>query len=469
MVSRLLFLEPGQLRRAWPFFALYLVLFAALTLADGLSLALFVARVGADALPRLQALSALCVMLSVGWYVRAAGRQGGDRVFVGILFGPMLLFALIWAGLSCHALDKRCLGLLFLGRELAFAMVLLHFGAFLQDYFTRAELNRIMPVVYAGGRLGGIAGGAALEHLTRLVAPAELLLLLAALFAASILGVKLIYRFASVIDESCDSSIAANPRGTALGSCACPAREPVESSAEQTGTLGGFLTYVWRSPLLFWITASTVALFVCRAGLTLQCNRCFEREFADDAALAQFLGRYAQIALAVSLPFQLLLVGRLVAWIGLRGTQITYALLIAAATLGGWGEMSLAAAIFARFVESELRYGMRNPLAQLTVNLFPRQIRTEVRAWSLGILIPAATIVASLGLDLLLRGDALVGITLATIAAGLAYLAASLGLATTIAEPGWPARAGQSGLPARWRLGTLSAATLARIGPSGGK
>ena len=91
MVSRLLYLEPGQLRRAWPFFALYLALFAALTLADGLSLALFVARVGADALPRFQALSAVCVMLSVGWYLRTAPRQGGDRVFVGILVGPSVL------------------------------------------------------------------------------------------------------------------------------------------------------------------------------------------------------------------------------------------------------------------------------------------------------------------------------------------------------------------------------------------
>ena len=435
MVSRLLFLEEGQLRRAWPFFTLYLVLFAALTLADGLSLALFVARVGADQLPRFQALSAVCVMLSVGWYLRTADRSGSDRVFVGILIGPLLLFALIWAGLACGLLDERCLGLLFLGRELAFALVLLHFGAYLQEYFTRAELNRVMPVVYAGGRLGGIAGGAALEHLSQLVEPVHLLLPLSALLAVSILGVKLIHRFAATVEEPCEPKTVGSEHGEPRQSRARPAREPVDAATVETSTTRGFLAFVWRSPLLFWITASTAALFFCRAGLALQCNRCFEREFADEAALAQFLGRYTQIALAVSLPFQLLLVSRLVARIGLRGAQITYALLIAAAALGGWCGMPLAAAVFARFIETELRYGLRNPLAQMTVNLFRRRIRTQVRAWSLGVLIPVATIAASLGIDLLLRGDMPSGLALATIAAAAGYLAASLGLATSIAEP----------------------------------
>jgi len=53
--GRLLYVSPGLLRRGWPFFALYLVLFAALTLVDGLSLTLFVQQVGADWLPGYQA------------------------------------------------------------------------------------------------------------------------------------------------------------------------------------------------------------------------------------------------------------------------------------------------------------------------------------------------------------------------------------------------------------------------------
>jgi len=432
MVHQLLYLERGHLRRAWPFFSLYLVLFAALTLADGLSLALFVSRVGATHLPLFQGLSAACVMVFVGGYLCLADRCGTGRVLVGILGGPLVSVAVIWAGLSTGVLDECALGALFLTRELAFALVLLHFGAFLQDYFTRAELNRVMPVVYAGGRLGGVAGGMALEHLSQLVEPVHLLLLLVALLLVAMMGVGAICRSAEVVAEPELTSRAGSSDAAVLG--ARPAREDA-AALRDAASPASFLRLVWRSPLLFWITASTLALFFCRAGLTLQCGTALEREFAGDAELARFLGRYSQVALAVSLPFQLFVVSRLVAHVGLAGAQLTYAVLIALAALGGWGEMSLAAAVFARFVEGELRYGLRNPVAQLTANLFPKTLRTKVRAWSLGALIPAATLAAAVVYGTLVEAGLLAGVAIVTIAAGLAYVLASLALATTIDEP----------------------------------
>jgi hypothetical protein len=416
MLSRLLYLQPGQLRRAWPFFVLYFVLFAALTLADGLSLALVVARSGAGQLPRLQAISAFFVMLAVGGYLHAANRLQSERIFLGILGGPMILFVSIGIGLACGVLESPGMGLLFLGREVLFVLVLLHFGAYLQDYFLRAELDRVMPVIYAGGRVGGIAGGALLEHGSRQAAPSLLLFLVAALLAAGMVGIKLIHLGAAKVEE---------PDETVTG-------DPAPCLASAGNSPRGFLALLWRSPLLFWITISTAALFFCRSGLTLQCSLCFEKEFAGDAGLAQFLGRYSQIALAASLLLQLGVVGRLVAWLGLRGAQLVYAAMIAAAALSGWGEMTLAAAVFARFVEGELRYGLRNPLAQMTVNRFPKPIRTQVRAWSLGFLIPAATLAASLGLELLMRYGSLRGVAILTIAASLAYLAASVGLGSSV-------------------------------------
>jgi ATP/ADP translocase len=416
MVSRLLYLQPGQFRRAWPFLALYAVLFAALTLADGLSLALFVARVGAERLPRFQSLSAVLVMLSVGAYLWAAGRLPGDRVFIGILAGPMFLFAFIVGGLICGAPEAPGLGLLFVGREVMFALVLLHFGAYLQDYFLRAELNRVMPVIYAGGRVGGILGGGLLEHGSRHLEPPLLLLLTVFLLAACIAGVQIIQRVTARVDEPDEPE---SPRPAEPGAASPP----------------GFFSLVWTSPLLFWITVSTAALFFCRSGLALECSLCFEEEFPRDVDLAQFLGRYAQIALGISLLLQLFVVNRLVDRMGLGCAHLAYAAMLAAAAVSGWGGMTLAAAVYARFVESELRYGLRNPVAQMTVNYFPKPIRTQVRAWSLGFLIPAATLAASLGLEALTRSGSLRGIAFLTIAAGAAYLAASLGLATTIPEP----------------------------------
>src|SRR5262249_17508422 len=57
-------------------------------------------------------------------------------------------------------------GARFVTREVCFPLVLMHLGTYLQGYFPRDELNRVLPVVYAGGRVGGIAGGALLEWLS---------------------------------------------------------------------------------------------------------------------------------------------------------------------------------------------------------------------------------------------------------------------------------------------------------------
>ncbi len=414
MFSRLLFLEPGQLRRASPFFALYLVLFAALTLADGLSLSLFVTRVGAASLPSYQAIAALCVMLSVGWYLRTARRHDGRHVFLAILGAASILFTAVWIGLNWTAIEAHVLGLLFIGRELAYALVLLHFGAYLQDFFTREELSRVMPAIYAGGRLGGIAAGCLLERLSPLIEPAQLLGLLPLLLGLASVGLVFMPRRVSPVEAPHDRDV------------------ECESEVARDSGVTAFAARIWQTPLLFWITLTTAALFLCRAGLSLQSGLCFQNEFTNEAELTQFLGRYAQIALAVSLPLQLLIVGRLVAWIGLSGAQMLYALLIAGAALGGWGEMSLATAVFARFVETELRYAVRNPLAQMTVNLFPKQTRTSARAWSLGILIPATTFVASLTFGLLVRWDVMALLSGVTILAAAAYVAFSLGLADSI-------------------------------------
>src|SRR4051794_38670943 len=84
-LGRLWFLRPGELGRVGPFFGLYLLLFAAFSLADGLSVALFVKRVGADALPLSYAFTAAANLVFILGYVFLAERIGGARTFAVIL------------------------------------------------------------------------------------------------------------------------------------------------------------------------------------------------------------------------------------------------------------------------------------------------------------------------------------------------------------------------------------------------
>src|SRR5690606_14128577 len=101
--------------------------------------------------------------------------------------------------------------------------------------------------------------------------------------------------------------------------------------------------------------------------LFFQYNQCFAQAFATEAEMAQFLGRYTQWALLAALVMQLLVVNRLVTWLGLKGAHLLYAGLLAATSVMALWPMTLTGGVLARFVEQELRFGLRNPVSQMIV------------------------------------------------------------------------------------------------------
>src|SRR5262249_10583452 len=151
---------------------------------------------------------------------------------------------------------------------------------------------------------------------------------------------------------------------------------------------------------------SSVLYMVVRWFLNYQYNHFFEGYFADSAALAEFLGRYTQVALLLSLLLQLFVVNRLVAWVGLRGAYLGYGALVCGGALVCAPPMRVGVAVFSRLLETELRFGLRNPLMQLLTNKFSKALRIRVRAWTMGVLTPLGTLTSSALLAGLVRGGA---------------------------------------------------------------
>lgn len=423
MLRRLLYLQPGELGRLWPFFGLYFLLFGALTLADGVALAMFVRQVGVAELPAAYAMIAVLNLFIMAGYILGAERLGGERTFQLILLGSGAVFALAWFALQRLGGDDEWVGLMFVAREIAFTLVLMHFGTFLQDYFTRAEMNRVLPVVYSGGRLGGIAGGAVLEHLAEPLGLIHLALVFSGLMIVCALLVRLLCRRVPHVHAPEDDR--GDPGVT-------PHRPDADLELEARASFRAFLHYVWASPLLFWTTITNFLFIVCRWVLNYQYSTFFGSYFADEVELAQFLGRYTQIALIVSLVLQTVVVNRLVSWIGLRGVHLAYSLLVVVGVAMNLWEMTLVMAVFARLVETELRFGLRNPITILITNKFSKALRTRVRAWTMGALTPLATLAASSLLGGLRRGAA-GSIPWVGAAMGVVYLAGAIGLFRALA------------------------------------
>ncbi len=446
MLSKLLFLQPGELNRLTPFFAMYMVLSSGFALADVMSQSLVVQRVGVQALPSYYAAIAIGNLLVVSLYIIYAHRMSGVFVFQSILVGCMVAYLFAYLGLRYLGRYDSFYGTLFVSRDIAFTLVLMHFGTYLQDYFTRDELTRVLTIVYAGGRVGSILGGIMVSWLTDIIGLRNLALVFVGLMVGCFWILMLIHWFSQHAESADDNmsdtgaipkdilekmraerqraleAMAAaqatqQPQRTPSGRFIFVPQQPEPSLVPTTpdlekqaqSSVGGFLNFVWKSPLLYWITITAILFMVCKWLLNFQYNTFFETYFdtrgaenggKDAASMANFLGYYTQVASALSLIIQLFVVNRLIAWVGVRGVFFVYGLLVAVSiglnvVTASLGSMTVVIAVFARLVENELRLGLRNPAMQIITNRFSKASRLRVRAWSMGVLTPVGTLAAS--------------------------------------------------------------------------
>jgi ATP/ADP translocase len=331
------------------------------------------------------------------------------------------------------------LGTLFVTREIALTMVLMHFGTFLQDYFLRSELNRILPVIYAGGRVGGIIGGGALGWFAERIGTVNLVPGVVALLLVSwgtIIWISLAIRprdedaeelqpFADLSGRSMSDASTQMRLSDADGSAPQP-HQPGESQPSLVTCIQRFLNRVVTCPLLGWLTVATLLFIICRWFLAYQYTAFFEGHFDDDVELARFLGRYTQIALLISLFLQLFVINRLVSWLGVSSTHLLYSVLVTGGLIGNVLASSLPVAVASRFLESELRFGLRNPVNQMMVNRFAKRIRIVVRGWSLGWLIPIGTLVASGLIAALLRLGGPLAVAVVGLPVGICFVLSAI-------------------------------------------
>lgn len=411
-LHRLLGLDAGELPRVVPFFVVYFLLFTALTIADGVAVSLFASRIGAERLPAWYSATAVLSLVMIGVYLTQATRHSGGRVFGWILGGIGVIFIAAWLAYQVYG-GTIPLGVLFATREIALTMVLMHFGTFLQDYFLRSELNRLLPIIYAGGRVGGIVGGGMLGWMAQQIGTVNLVPIVVILLVTAWAGIYQITRSVSTQDEDDDQVM--NVSGG----------EP--ESVSRGVAIRRFLEQVRRCPLLSWLTATTVLFIICRWFLAYQYTASLEIHFANDVELASFLGHYTQIALGISLILQLFVVNRMVGRLGVSTTHTIYSVLVMGGLLGNLFFTGLPIAVASRFLESELRFGLRNPVNQMMVNRFTKKMRIVVRGWSLGWLIPTGTLVAS-GMIAGLAQIGPVAIAVAGLVLGIAFVVSAIGV-----------------------------------------
>lgn len=412
MASRLLGLRSGELGRCMPFLLLYAVLSAMLQIGDSVSLTLFVRRVPVDSLPPYYAASALFNAILLYGYVRAARRTSSARLFHAVIVTVVLTFLTIWAMVAWPgAASQFVYGGLLIARELAYTLVIMHFGNYLPDFFSREEMDRVLPIIYAGGRLGGIAAGLTVAAFSPVIKTHDFLLMVASLGVAATLMVVNIGR----------PSVSETMRPESPGERS----EDTTRGAER---------------MLVWYSVASLLVMCCRWFLSFEYQGGFQAHFTKNAEMIAFLGRYTTVALGISLALQILGTSRVVKRIGLGPAYFIYSLVMCIALALSSATDALVVAVFARFVESELRLAYRNPINQLVTNRLPRERRKVLRAWTNGLFLPLGTMIAAVTMFLLQQFKLGWYIPLVGLAFGLGLAFSSWEVATFLRRSGLASR-----------------------------
>ncbi len=375
-------IRPGEgWRLAWVA-AIGFAFYAASALGDDVAEALFLSRVGVDALPARWALNAALDVGAAAVYLRLShARSPGAvlRVALGIYIAAVVGGRVL---LSAFGGDVPAY-VLYLGHETARTILVIHWGVFVLHAFDASQARRLFPLLFTAANGARIAAGSALSVLVGHIGAPDVLWVCAVLAA---IAIPLSLSRRGAVSEAIAPAL---PDDHGADVVADDDAAPPDAQATWREAV--------RSPLVRAIALSTAAMVIVRLGLQLAALDAIQSAFdGDEVMIAAFLGEFTAIASAVSVAIGLFLVPGVLSRFGPRAANIAYAV----CTVGAYAALliapSLPVAAGAKFVREHFKDALKTPLSALFYGAEPPHLRAPARAVIFGRVIPAATIVASL-------------------------------------------------------------------------
>ncbi len=379
---RIFGLPAGQWRRSILFWALLFLLTLAFELGSDVIKALFLNRIGSQALPPAFVLEASLRLFATVLYFFLLRRRSYARVMVvtTLLYGATLgfLFTMLQSGAS----DQ--LTLFFALEQVGFKLLMLHWGVYIVDFFTVGESSTSIPVVYSAQPFGAVIAGVLLawepfEDIT------WLLLVGLAAIAAALFLYPAVHRARSQ-----------SPRVWLA--------EPEE---EDDGTVKrGVWSYVWRAPVVRYMALATMTLVLVRAVLQVSAAYVLESQFQTARGIGAFLGYYKVYSNVVVFALQATLAARAMRRFSPPRINLSYALLSVAAFASLFAMPGNATLIFAESVRKEWKSLLKTPFSVMMYGTMADYARAPARIAIFGVLVPLAGIISGLGMMMVQRAGA---------------------------------------------------------------
>jgi hypothetical protein len=360
-------LREGEGRRVLFLMLYLLVICTGTSMGIAISTSMLLSEVGATKLPLIFIGISCVALLASSLYSHAVARQGSRRVY-----RFFLLSALVWV-LACNVLIRADFAiegirigifLQYMGFFLLLGIDIMHYSTYVQEFLNPVQKKRLFSFILSATKLGGILGGVLLEPLVRHLGQVNVLLFWAGAYLAGYWVLRLF--------ELGESAPSRKPGG----------RKKLTSfwSGLSEGSRSLFL-----NPFLFWFSV-VIALDVFTGSfMVYQFNEGLIQDFAfagRPEELSVFLGRFAAVANGISLILQGFLAPRIIARLGVTGTNLIYPLVsigVLALSLWVWNLPMVAMLMFHKdFFMSALHSPNRF--------LFYNAIEPERRAFFLGFL-----------------------------------------------------------------------------------
>lgn len=392
-----------QWRRSVLLWALLFLLTLAFELGSDVIKALFLNRIGSEALPPAFVLEASLRLLATVLYFFLLRRRSYARVMVmtTVLYGVTLgfLLSMLQSGASDH------LTLFFALEQVGFKLLMLHWGVYIVDFFTVGESSTAIPVVYSAQPFGAVVAGVLLAW--EPFADITWLLLVG---LAAIAGALFLY---PVVHRARRES----PR--------VMVDEPEEAD---DGTVNrGAWSYVLRAPVVRYMALATVTLVLVRAVLQVSAAYVLESQFQTARGIGVFLGYYKVYSNVIVFGLQATLAARAMRRFSPPRINLSYALLAVAAFASLFALPGNATLVFAESVRKEWKSILKTPFSVMMYGTMADYARAPARIAIFGVLVPLAGILAGVGMMLVQRaGIGVRHLSLAGLFLGLVFLVATL-------------------------------------------
>ena len=393
-LGKLFNIRQGEGRRLSILYAMIVLAAIGLNWADAIVQAAFLQRVGVQYLPWVIVSSAACSIGALFLYAAYADRLSNTSLLISILAsgcaGIVLGLVVLAAGIVLPAYL-----LLYLVLQVPlFDVFNVHWATYVNGFYDTRTAKRIVPVLGTSTRVAGIVAGLTMPLMNRLFSPPAILLI--AMASCAVMAVLAVTMPRLLHEQRVDR--AGLRRRAPDGANAEVANSPavVRGTASYAARLREGYQQIKGSPFLRWMALSALAMTILLPLLNYGTSAILQSELQTTVAISNFVGVLTGIANLVLLPFQLFVLSRLIARLGLGNASLIYpfmSLIVVGCLVVAPG---LGTAALGYLDRVSLRQAFRLPTDNLLYNAVPQRIKARTRAFVGGLLAPVGAIVGGL-------------------------------------------------------------------------